>query len=338
MPESNPDNARVAAALTAAQMYYMQDLTMGAIASELSTSRSSVSRLLSFARESGLVDIQIKSPFDRGLGLERTIHARHHVVAHIVPMPESISDVDRLERVAMTAGRLLGRFVDSNMVVGVAWGSTLGAISRHLVTKPTHNTTVVQMNGAGNTQTTGIAYASEILHRFSEAFSAQGQQFPVPAFFDDPRTKEALWRERSTRRLLDLQSRMDVAVFGLGSPFAEVPSQVYIGGYLDAEDYRSLSEDGVVGDIATVFYRGDGTFTDIALNARATGPNLDRLRRVARRVCVVSGVQKLASLRGALAAGLITDLILDESLAGALVRDAVSLDRPARAAVSNARS
>ena len=338
MPESNTDDMRIAAALRAAQMYYMQNLTMSAIASELSTSRSTISRLLSYARESGIVDIHIRSPFDRGLGLERTIHLRHQVVAHVVPMPESISDVDRLERVAMTAGRLLGRFVDSNMVVGVAWGSTLGAISRHVVTKPTHNTTVVQMNGAGNTQTTGIAYASEILHRFSEAFSAQGQQFPVPAFFDDPRTKEALWRERSTRRLLDLQSRMDVAVFGLGSPIAEVPSKVYIGGYLDPEDYSSLSEEGVVGDIATVFYRGDGTFTDIALNARASGPNLDRLRRVARRVCIVSGVQKLPSLRGALAAGLITDLILDESLAGALVRDGVSVGRPARSALSSARS
>jgi DNA-binding transcriptional regulator LsrR (DeoR family) len=36
-------------------------------------------------------------------------------------------------------------------------------------------------------------------------------------------------------------------------------------------------------------------------------------------VCVVSGSHKLASLRGALAAGLITDLILDEGLAHRLV-------------------
>lgn len=313
------DDAKTLAALTAAQLYYMQDLTMGAIATELGTSRSSVSRLLSFARDSGLVDIQIRSPFDRGLDLERAILDRYRVVAHVVPMPDSISDVDRLERVAMTAGRLLGRFIDSNMVVGVAWGSTLGALSRHLVTKPTRHSTIVQMNGAGNTQTTGIDYASEILYRFGRAYSAQVQQFPVPAFFDDPLTKEGLWRERSTRRLLDIQSRMDLAVFGLGSPFAEVPSQVYIGGYLDADNYRNLSADGIVGDVATVFYRGDGTFADIALNARASGPNLDRLRGVARRVCVVSGVQKLASLRGALAAVLVTDLILDESLAGALV-------------------
>ena len=143
--------------------------------------------------------------------------------------------------------------------------------------------------------------------------------FSQTAVFLDPATRDALWRERSTQRLLEIQARMDVAVFGLGSPFAEVPSQVYIGGYLDAVDYRSLSADGVVGDVATVFYRGDGTFDGIALNARASGPGLDRLRRVARRVGIVSGVQKLPSLRGALAAGLITDLVLDESLATALV-------------------
>jgi deoxyribonucleoside regulator len=321
MPDSYPDNAKTIEALTAAQLYYMQDLTMGAIATELATSRSSVSRLLSFARESGLVDIQIRSPFDRGLDLEQSILSRHRVVAHVVPMPESISDVDRLERVAMTAGRLLSRFIDSSMIVGVAWGSTIGAMSRHLVKRPTHNTQVVQMNGAGNFQTTGIDYASEILHRFGEAFSAPVQQFPVPAFFDDPLTRDALWRERSTKRLLELQSRMDLAVFGLGSPFAEVPSQVYIGGYLDSDDYASLSADGAVGDVATVFFREDGSSDGIALNARASGPSVARLRRVARRVCVVSGPQKLSSLRGALAAGLITDLVLDESLAAALATE-----------------
>ncbi len=310
---------RTLTALRAAQLYYLQDLTMDAIAAEFRTSRSSVSRLLTHARATGLVEITVRSPLDHGPRLEQAIRDRHRIAAHVVPTPEALSDIDRLERVAMTAGRLLPGFLDSNMTVGIAWGSTLSAISRHLVPKETHNTVVVQMNGAGNTFTNGIDYASEILHRFGQAYAAQTQQFPVPAFFDDPRTKEALWRERSTRRALEVQSHMDVAIFGLGSPFAEVPSHVYIGGYLERSDYRSLSEDRVVGDIATVFYRLDGTWRDVALNARATGPDFDRLRRVARRICVVSGEQKLPSLRGALATGLITDLVLDEALARRLV-------------------
>lgn len=306
-------------ALTAAQLYYMQDQTMEVIARELGTSRSSVSRLLSFAREVGLVDIRIHSPLERLGMLEQRLNERHGITAHIAPIPERVSEVERLERVALTAGRLLTQFVESNMVVGVAWGSTISAVSRSLLPKETHGTTFVQLNGAGNTQTSGLEYSSDILQRFGYAFGAQVEQFPVPAFFDSPATREAMWRERSTRRVLAFQAKMDIAVFGLGSPEADVPSRVYVGGYLGRDDYGSLKEDAVIGDVATVFFRADGSWRDVRLNARSTGPGLDRLRRVPRRVCVVSGAAKLGSLRAAISAGLITDVVLDDALARRLL-------------------
>ncbi|AZC15137.1 sugar-binding domain-containing protein [Microbacterium sp. ABRD28] len=302
-------------ALRAAQLYYMQDLTMDAIARELRTSRSSVSRLLSQARETGLVEIVIHSPLEGPSRLAADIRDRFGVTAHIVPVPDRASDVERLDRVALSAARTLASWVDSNQSVGIAWGSTIGAVSRHLPRRVTHNTEVVQLNGAGNMRTTGIMYASELLSRFGDAFGAQVHQFPVPAFFDDPATKRAFWRERSIRRVLEMQASLDLAVFGVGSPFAEVPSHVYQGGYLDAEDYRALSREHVVGDVATVFYRADGSSDGIPLNERATGPDFSVLRRAPRRVGIVAGRAKVPSLRGALRAGLITDVILDESTA-----------------------
>lgn len=319
MRDHTQEGRRSLQALRAAQMYYMQDQTMEAIARELAVSRSSVSRLLAHARDSGIVEIQVHTPDSHVGELERRVRDRFKVQAHIVPVPDSATDVDRLDRVTMNAARLFSGFIGSDMVVGVAWGSTLSMMSKHLPARPTRHSTIVQMNGAGNTQTTGIEYSSEILQRFGHAYGARVQQFTVPAFFDDPATKAALWRERSIRRLLDLQARMDVAVFGVGSPFAEVPSRVYIGGYLSANDYRSLKEDRVVGDVATVFYRADGSSQDIALNARSSGPRLQTLQRVPRRVCVASGNQKVSSVKGALSAGLVTDLVVDESLARKLV-------------------
>ncbi|GAA1729825.1 sugar-binding transcriptional regulator [Microbacterium paludicola] len=319
-PSRGRRRGRSGDALAAAQMYYMQDRTMEAIASDLGVSRSSVSRLLAYARDTGIVDIRI-TPVAGGSALERQIRDRYLVAAHVVPMPSTVSEVDRLERVAMTAARLVPQFVDSHMTVGVAWGSTLSALSRHLPSKELHNVTVVQLNGAGNMQTTGIEYASEILQRFGEAFGARVQQFPVPAFFDDPATRAAMWRERSIRRVLGIQARMDLAVFGVGSPAADVPSRVYAGGYLEREDFRSLAEDKAIGDVATVFYRADGTWRDIRVNARATGPDLERFRRVPRRVCVAAGVHKSASLRSAMLAGLVTDVVVDEALARDLVSD-----------------
>lgn len=319
--EATRHDARMTAALTAAKLYYLQDMTMDAIATELGTSRSSVSRLLSHARETGLVDIRINSPIERVGQLEEQLRTRYRVAAHIVPIPGIVNEVERLERVVLTAGRLLSQFVESNMVVGIAWGSTISMLSRSLVPKETHGTTFVQLNGAGNVQTSGLEYSSDILQRFGAAFGAQVEQFPVPAFFDDPDTREAMWRERSTRRVLAFQSTMDIAVFGLGSPEAEVPSRVYVGGYLSRDDYRSLREDRAIGDVATVFFRADGSWKDIRLNARSTGPGLDRLRRVPRRVCIVSGAAKLGSLRAAIGAGLVTDVVLDESLARLLVEE-----------------
>jgi deoxyribonucleoside regulator len=320
MVAADKDTSRFRDAWKAAQLYYMQDLTMEAIGDELNVSRSSVSRLLDLARSRGIVEIKVISPTEAPQRIEREIKRRWGVSTSLVPVPERTSHIDRLDRVAVSAARMLGDFLDSNMTMGIAWGSTISAVSRHLVKKPLSNLDVVQLNGAGNDHTTGVTYSSEILSRFGEAFGAQVTHFPVPAFFDDPDTKAALWRERSTARIVELQKRLDIALFGLGSIYAEVPSQVYAGGYLSDADVLALSAEGVVGDVATVFYRADGGWNDIAINLRSSGPGLDVIREAPRRLCVVSGESRLDSLKGALAADLITDLIIDYPTARVLVK------------------
>lgn len=322
MAGTGKEAARLRSALRAAQLYYLQDLTMDAIGAELSISRSSVSRLLDQARSQGIVDIRVASPAEAPQRIEREIKSRYGVSAYLVPVPERTSHIDRLERVALTAARMLGDFFSSNMTMGIAWGSTTSAVSRHLVKKATTNSEVVQLNGAGNDHTTGVTYSSEILRRFGEAFGVHVTHFPVPAFFDDPNTKAAVWRERSTARIVELQKKMDIALFGLGSLFAEVPSQVYAGRYLSEADVSQLEKDGIVGDVATVFFRADGSWEDISINLRSTGPGLDVVRATPRRLCVVPGASRLQSLQGALAAELITDLIIDDATARALIDNA----------------
>ncbi len=316
-------------AVRAAHLYYLQDLDMSAIGRELGMSRSSVSRLLAHARATGIVDIRIQGPTDRSDEVADTLGHRFGINVTVVPTTAQMSDSDRLERVGQTAGRMVSGVIGSDMVLGVAWGATISAVSRHLVPSEVWNLRIVQLNGAGNPTTTGIDYASEILQRFATTYSARVEQFPVPAFFDDPDTKLALWRERSTRRVLDVQQQMDVALFGLGSPFADVASHVYSGGYLDPDDFGSLSSERVVGDVATVFYRHDGSTSGIDLNRRSSGPDVETMRRVPRRICVASGESKAGAVEGALAAELITDLVIDENLARLLMRRS-GLHRAAR--------
>ncbi|MDI6023821.1 sugar-binding domain-containing protein [Leucobacter sp. UT-8R-CII-1-4] len=303
----------------AANAYYLRGEKMEAIADSMRVSRSTVSRLLQDARDTGIVDIRVRSPFNEVARLEEALRERFGVHSHVAGVRADASEGERLDQVAQLAAEILAGLVSSHMTVGIAWGSTLAAISRKLSATHTADTVFVQLNGSGNMWTTGIAYASDILRRFGRAFTAQVQHFPVPAFFDNPATKTALWQERSTRRILDLQAKLDMIIFSVGAAQSPVPSHVYAEGYLENEDLQSLESERVVGDVATVFFREDGTSADIKLNARASGPSLHQLAHVKRRVCVAAGEGKAKALAGALAAGLVTDLVLDEAIARALL-------------------
>lgn len=309
------DPHRIRLALHAAQLYYVQEMTMDAIARELKVSRSSVSRLLSAARESGLVEIKIHSPQEARNHLEALFADRYGVTAHVVPVPTAASGPERLQRTARVAAGVLTAAAHSNLTIGLAWGATLSAVARHLPSRPLHDVHVVQMNGAMNLRTEGLSYAGDLLGRFSAAFGATLHEFPVPAFFDDPNTKRAMWRERSVRSVLSIQASVGLFFFGLGAPKGEVPSHVYTDGYLDSVDMTEIMNSGIVGDCATVFYRRDGSDHGLALNERSSGPPLDTIRMIPHRLCVVSGRSKRQSLQGALSAGLITELVVDEGLA-----------------------
>jgi deoxyribonucleoside regulator len=302
-------------------MYYLQDLTMETIAKHLGTSRSTVSRMVKHARETGLVEITLRPTHSNAPSLGQKIREVYGIEAYVVAVPDHNSEVERLEQVALTTARLIGTWFDSNMILAVAWGTTLSAIARNLPRKTTRGSAVVQLNGAANTRTSGVEYAGDLIAEFGKAFDAHVHYFPVPAFFDYAETKEAMWRERSVRRVLAQQRRADIALFSVGALSGGLPSHVYTAGYLEASDVAVLDHEGVVGDVCTVFLREDGTYKDVALNARATGPSPSELRRVPRRVCAVAGDNKVVPLRAALRARVVTHLIVDEVTATKLLED-----------------
>lgn len=320
------DGTWLGPAMRAARCYYLQSMTMDAIAREMATSRSTVSRMLARARAEGLVEFRLRAPDESATLLEQRIQASHHVRVHVVPVPQHAGELEILGQVARSAAWILDGLFGSDMVLGIAWGRTVSSVSEYLQRKPTRGSVIVQLNGAGNTQSTGIEYASEILGRFGQAFDARVQQFPVPAFFDYAETRAALWRERSITSILSQQAHADIALFSVGDmtsrsavPGGGMSSHVYVGGYLEEDDFVTMKAQGVVGDVATIFVREDGTYDGIPLNERSSVPPPPVFRTIPRRLCVVAGANRARGLKGALACGLITDLVIDEQTAEALV-------------------
>lgn len=304
-------------AYRAAELYYGAGETMEAIAAGLGVSRSTVSRLLQHARDEGLVRITLAPPPGSSLG--RRLHRVFGVTAHVVSVRPGAATTHQLESVALRAAALVEEAMHPGAVLGLAWGTTIAAVVARLRRTPCPDSTVVQLNGSAHSHPSGILYSTNILQTAAAAFDSDVHHFPVPAFFDFADTKRALWRERSVRAVLERQSHCDLAVFGVGAFGGDSPSHVYNAGYLDAGEVAALAREGVAGDVCTVLLRADGSYADIAINERASGPSPAQLQHIPRRVCVVAGVEKATATLAALRARVATDLVIDDVTARALL-------------------
>ena len=233
----------------------------------------------------------------------------------VVSVPLNAREDEWLARVASFAANHLNGLIHSDMTIGIAWGNTLDAISRALTPKHCARVDIVQLNGSSSTHAVNNYYTSDIYSRFADNYGARTHLFPVPAFFDLPETKKAMWAGASRARLVTMTRRADLLVYSIGAANARVPSYVYVGGYLEPADLKSFDKERVVGDIATVFFRTDGSFEGISLNERASGPDLSLVRKAKHGLCVVSGLGKVNGLRAALQGKLMTELIVDEPTA-----------------------
>ena len=313
----------------AASMYYAQGETMEVIARHLGVSRSTVSRLLARARAEGVVRIELVAPGEGDL--ERRMGEELGVRARIVPVREGTTEIHRLQQVAAVAA---ARFVDmvveeageGGLVIGAAWGTTMSELSAALPVRRVPGATVVQLNGASDPLREGPS-AGEVLARMGTALGARTIAFPVPAFFDRVATRRAMWSERSIGRVLAVARRARLAVFGVGSVQGALPSQVYAAGHLSRQDLAVARREGVVGDVCTVLLRADGSWGDIELNARATGPTPLQLARIPRRLCVVAGAGKARATLAALRARVATDLVIDDAAARAVLALATRKER-----------
>ena len=300
-----------------AELYYDEDKTQDEIGALLKISRWKVGRLLTQARERGIVRIEIVHPRARRLGLERQLVERHGLAAAIVvPAPEG--DEGTLERVAQGAADYLTAMRPVPRTLGVSWGRTLRAVAEALEDGWATGVTVVQLNG-GVSLNRRSGGAAGLAVTIAQRASGQVSLLPSPAILERVETKQAIESDRTVAGVLEEAAAAQAFLFTAGP--CDATSAHVENGYLTASDVEELARRGAVGDVLGRYIDADGNIVDPQLDARTVGVELSRLRAAERAIFVTAGAAKHDIARTVVTSGLCTVLVTDETTARALLEE-----------------
>ena len=312
---------RLAQGLTVAKMYYQADQSQSQIAAKLGISRPTVSRLLQFAREQGLVRIQIVDPVQDVQTLEQALTAAYHVDVHVVPSRSTGAD-ELLNAVGQYAARYLETIVKEHDVIGIGWGKTIYAIGSNLQPDTLTGVEVIQLKGSVS-YSTEHTYAYESIDAFANAFHAVPQYLPLPVIFDHQQTKELVEAERHIQYLLELGRKANIAIYSVGTVRSN--ALVFQLGYLHTNEQAFLQEHAV-GDIFSRYIDENGEIVAPTLNQRTIGIDLDNLRQKDHSILVAAGDAKVPAVRAALLGGYPNCLIIDQHAAAQLLKLAPAIN------------
>lgn len=115
--------SKTALIVKVAKLYFEVGMSQAEIAQELDISRSYVSRLLTDAKEQGIVSIAVRDPEETESALEKTI--RQHYGLRKVIVSGGGLEGNGVYEVAKDAAKWLNSTVKSGDVIGIGWGRTL---------------------------------------------------------------------------------------------------------------------------------------------------------------------------------------------------------------------
>ncbi len=326
MVERNPYSARLPIneqrdhlMVQVAKLYYDLDRTQSDIATELGLTRWQVGRLLTEAKEAGIVRIEITPRAGRRTSLEVELQRQFGVREAIVVPIGDIEDPSLIiDSVAQAAATHLASLNPKPAVMGVSWGRTMAAVARALPKEWCPGLHVVLVNGS-TALTTTTSRNSAVAEEFAQSAGGRATLLPVPAIMGSRSTRDALEQDPIIARVLTLADEAPVLCFGLGGLTHQ---SVLLGsGYLDEEDIARLRKLNSVGDIMGRFVDRDGQIADRHLDDRTIGLRLDALARKERVIGVAAGEDKHLIAAACLRAGYVTDLVTDEGTARRILEE-----------------
>jgi DNA-binding transcriptional regulator LsrR (DeoR family) len=296
----------------AARMYYLDGRAQDDIARVLGTSRSNVSRMLSAARDEGIVEIRVLDPLGRDAVLEDALRERFDLTD--VRVAAFHRGMDAPATVGDLAAVWLDEALRDGQVLALSWGTSLQAVVAAVSVDQPRSVELVPLVGglpAVETLVTGQELVRELANRLGASY----HYLHGPALLHSETARDALVGEPSISEALTRARSADIAMVGIGTVGVGSSNQIIEGLGLTPEERKVFLAQSPVGDICCRFFDAEGQAIHGVVHDRVLAVELDELRQIPTVIGVATGAEKAPGVLGALRGRLINGLITDASLA-----------------------
>jgi deoxyribonucleoside regulator len=150
-----------------AKMHYELHFSQLEIAEKEGISKSTVSRILKTAMDTGIIEVRIKDSILSNSSMESDLIARFPLKRAVI-VPDVVGNPQILmQDVCAALAEDLPRYLKNDSILGVAWGNTLAVLAKHLPKIKRKGISVIQLTG-GFSRAIYESGALDILKNFTE--------------------------------------------------------------------------------------------------------------------------------------------------------------------------
>ena len=296
-----------------ARRYYLEGRRQSDIARELGVSRPMVSRLLSEARELGVVEITVHDPETQSAGLLSRLCRNSSIRGGVLVEEGEDDDTTNqlLSRGAVEQLRQIGA-----RRLGVGWGYLIGQLVTWLEENPQPDSAITDICPlVGNASIPARNYQSnENVRLMAQQLGAAPHFLYLPALPESVEEKQVLCSTEVYRQICQQWEEMDAAL-------------VNIGDYPSSPDFASLVRYGSLlqrhracGRMLVYYFNEEGTVIRSDQDFAIQIP-LEILRRCPNIIGVCSANTSAKALRGALHTGFFTHVVARVGLVQTLLNE-----------------
>lgn len=297
-----------------AEKYYLEELRQSDIADKINVTRSAISRMLTEARDKGIVEIVVHFPIKYSAELEDRLKGQlglEHV--SVLDFNNQPDYGDLRLKLGKAASRLLKSLIKPGDQIGVAWGTTVQATIEAFESSNIPRTRVVQLVGVlGSTR---HSYSAQTLvERLADKIGGEGIYLYSPFIVENKTTASSLLDDPSVEISITRGEQSDIALLGIGTIQPDFCS-LFRGNHISKTELDTIRSSGAVGDVCAIYYDISGDLAGVDFHQRRIGVSPKGLKKIPLRLGVGGSPEKAEAILGAVCGGFINALVTDNTTA-----------------------